>query len=143
VLGHEVLKTNRVLREPSPAQGGSASIRSPLPPVGRLSRRITAPTRVSRGPSRSAPLGFPRPCETCSTQSADEESLEITRERARQLIEHGHPEADVLRRIEEAVSDAITEAAKPIAEQLKRTSHRMVLEHQSIRRGFEARLAHR
>jgi hypothetical protein len=39
--------------------------------------------------------------------------------------------------------DAITEAAKPIAEELKRTSHRMILEHQAIRRGFEARLGHR
>lgn len=73
----------------------------------------------------------------------DEEILEITRERARQLIQYGHPEADVLRWIQEVVPDAIAEAAKPIAEELKRTSYRMVLEHQAIRQGFEARLAHR
>jgi hypothetical protein len=73
----------------------------------------------------------------------DEEILEITHEGALRLIEQGHPEADVLRWIEEAVPDAITEAAKPIAGELKRTSYRMVLEHQAIRRGFEARLAHR
>ncbi|MGH2699429.1 MAG: DUF5677 domain-containing protein [Actinomycetota bacterium] len=73
----------------------------------------------------------------------DEEILEITHEGALRLIEQGHPEADVLRWIEETVPDAITEAAKPIAEELKRTSYRMVLEHQAIRRGLEARLAHR
>jgi hypothetical protein len=73
----------------------------------------------------------------------DEEIMEITREGARKLIEQGHPEADVLWWIEEAVPDAIREAAKPIAEELKRTSHRMIFEHQAIRRGFEARLAHR
>lgn len=72
-----------------------------------------------------------------------DEILEITRDAARQLVDQGHPEADVLRWIEKAMPDAITEAAKPIADELKRTSHRMVLEHQAIRRGFEARLAHR
>lgn len=73
----------------------------------------------------------------------DEEILGITREAARQLIEQGHPETDVLRWIREAIPAAITEAAKPIAEELKRASYRMVLEHQAITDGFKARLSHR
>jgi hypothetical protein len=65
----------------------------------------------------------------------DENALHQIEERFRELLESG-----VSEQLGEAIPTALREAAGPIAETLRATGYRMILEHGAFRQEFEARL---